>query len=83
VVHTLYAVQQQIPSGAATLERVGTTVYSNIGPGENGATRYQVEEVYTKEIVFYPTEASTHTNEPRTILCEYDYARPFRSLVIY
>ena len=72
---TLHGVQRPPPKGAHTVssvERLGTTVISAIGPGESGRTRYEVQEIQSRLVFHDPQAFTTYTalNMPITLKCE-------------
>ncbi|KAF9479175.1 hypothetical protein BDN70DRAFT_993627 [Pholiota conissans] len=58
---TLYYVSRPVPSGfttiSASVEAVGTTIASAIGPGDAGMTRYEIQKIQSK-LVFYESDTT-------------------------
>ena len=47
------------PGDSASIEQLGSAHVSALGPGENGMTRYAVEEVHAGVVIHYATKTET------------------------
>ena len=48
-----------LPGASASIEQLGSARVSALGPGENGMTRYAVEEVHAGFVYHYATKTET------------------------
>jgi len=82
---TLYGVQQ--PTATQTtvsVEQLGITIASAIGPGESGRTRYEIQDIHSL-IVYHDLQSSTAltgVDSPITATCKFSQLHIFSYIVV-
>ncbi|KAF9036293.1 hypothetical protein BJ165DRAFT_628891 [Panaeolus papilionaceus] len=66
---TLYRAQAPLPTPSGrSIEQAGTTVYSALGPGESGMTRYEVQDIRSRFVIHDQEGTATILDELTTVL---------------